>query len=172
MYEGNEAMIESIVWAIRRLNRAVYLDASRTSREFGLTRSQSGVLKILLMHGPLSSADLSRKLYMTPPNMTGIIDRLEKKGLVGRNRQLLDRRVVLITLTESGEDLSRRLPDSIERKLVSELMELSPDQIEMISKALSQIIHLMDANGIEVTPLEFNQVKTPGAAVVVDEIFP
>ncbi|MBC8246991.1 MAG: MarR family transcriptional regulator [Deltaproteobacteria bacterium] len=171
MFTGNEAVIESIVGAIRRLNRAVYLDASRTSREFGLTRSQSGVLKILDTYGPLSSADLSRKLYMTPSNMTGIIDRLEKKGLVDRTRQPVDRRVVLITLTESGKDLSRQLPDSIERKLVSELIELSPEQIQMLSKAMNQIVHLMDAHGVEDTPLELNHMNTPGAADVVDETF-
>ena len=171
MFTENEAVIESIVGAIRRLNRAVYLDASRTSREFGLTRSQSGVLKILLMHGPLSSADLSRKLYMTPSNMTGIIDRLEKKGLVDRTRQPVDRRVVLITLTESGKDISRRLPDSIERKLVSELMELSPEQIQMLSKAMNQILHLMDAQEVEDTPLEFNHINAPGVEDVVNETF-
>ena len=171
MSTENEPVIESIVGAIRRLNRAIYLDASRTSREFGLTRSQSGVLKLLLMLGPLSSADLSRQLYMTPANMTGIIDRLERKGLVDRTRQSVDRRVVLITLTESGNDLSRRLPDSIERKLVSELMALSPEQMQMLSKAMNQIVHLMDAHGIEDTPLEFNHMNTPGAADVVDETF-
>jgi DNA-binding MarR family transcriptional regulator len=166
-----EALIESIVGAIRRLNRAVYLDASRTSREFGLTRAQSGVLKLLLINGPLSSADLSRKLYLTPPNMTGIIDRLEKKGLVGRTRQKVDRRVVLITLTESGNDLSRRLPDSIERKLVSELIELSPDQIQMLSKAMIQIVQLMDAHWVEATPLEFNHMNTKDAADIVGDTF-
>ena len=171
MFTGNEAVIESIVGAIRRLNRAVYLDASRTSREFGLTRSQSGVLKILDTYGPLSSADLSRKLYMTPSNMTGIIDRLEKKGLVDRTRQPVDRRVVLITLTESGKDLSRLLPDSIERKLVSELIVLSPEQIQTLSKAMNQIVHLMDAHWIEDTPLEFNHINTPAAVDVVDETF-
>ena len=171
MSTETEVVIESIVGGIRRLNRAVYLDASRTSREFGLTRSQSGVLKILFMHGPISSADLSRKLYMTPSNMTGIIDRLEKKGLVERTRQSVDRRVVLITLTENGNDLSGRLPDSIERKLVSELIELSPEQIQMLSKAMNQIVHLMDAHGVEDTPLEFNHLDTPGAADVVDETF-
>ncbi len=171
MFTENEVIIKNIVGAIRRLNRAVYLDASRTSREFGLTRSQSGVLKILHLHGPLSSADLSRKLYMTPSNMTGIIDRLEKKRLVDRTRQPVDRRVVLITLTESGNDLSRRLPDSIERKLVSELIELSSEQIQMLSKAMNQILHLMDAHEIEDTPLEFNHINAPGVVDVVDETF-
>jgi DNA-binding MarR family transcriptional regulator len=90
---------------------------------------------------------------------------------VDRTRQPVDRRVVLITLTESGKDLSRLLPDSIERKLVSELIVLSPEQIQMLSKAMNQIVHLMDAHGIEDTPLEFNHINTPDAVDVVDETF-
>ena len=156
MATENEVTIQNIVAAFRKLNRAVYLDASRTSKEFGLTRSQSQVLKNLLTHGSMSSADLSRRLYMTPPNMTGIIDRLEKKGLVERIRNQGDRRIVLITLTEGGRELSKRLPDSIEKKLVTGLMDLAPDQIRMISKAMNQIVHLMEIHHIEAIPLELS----------------
>lgn len=80
MITENELLIKEIVCAIRRLVRAVYLDTEKMSRRFGLTGPQSGVLRTLSEHGPLSSADLSRKLYVTPANITGIIDRLEKKG--------------------------------------------------------------------------------------------
>ena len=122
----NELVIKEIVDAIRRLYRAVYLDAAKMSRQFGLTGSQSGVLRNLVAHGPLSSAALSRRLYVTPSNVTGVIDRLEKKGLVERVRKEGDRRIALITLTEKGDELSKSLPDPIEKKLISELGDLEP----------------------------------------------
>ena len=99
-YPENETVIKEIVGALRRLVKAVYLDSSKISRQYGLTAAQSIVLRILFHEGPLSSADLSRRLYVTPSNMTGVIDRLEKKALVERVRQAADRRVVLITLTQ------------------------------------------------------------------------
>jgi len=77
MSAENELIIKEIVDAIRRLYRAVYLDSAKMSRQFGLTGSQSGVLRNLVAHGPLSSAALSRRLYVTPSNITGVIDRLE-----------------------------------------------------------------------------------------------
>jgi DNA-binding MarR family transcriptional regulator len=86
-YHQNEAVIKQIVGNLRRLVKAVYLDSSKISRQYGLTAAQSIVLRILFQEGPLSSADLSRRLYVTPSNMTGVIDRLEKKGLVERVRQ-------------------------------------------------------------------------------------
>jgi MarR family transcriptional regulator, organic hydroperoxide resistance regulator len=159
MYTENELVIQNIVGAIRRLSRAVYLDAFRASRQFGLTRSQAGVLKNLSSRGPLSSAALSRKMYMTPSNMTGIIDRLEKKGFIARTRQPEDRRVVLIMLTDAGREISLLLPESIEKKLVSGLSELTPEQIQPLSKSMYSILGLMDALDIEDTPLEINNVN-------------
>ncbi len=157
----NELVIKEIVDAIRRLYRAVYLDSSKMSRQFGLTGAQSGVLRNLFAHGALSSADLSRKLYVTPSNITGVIDRLEKKGLVERTRKVGDRRVALITLTEKGNELSKSLPDPIEKKLISELIDLEPEHVQLLSMAMNQIINLIDTKGVEDAPMELNQEISP-----------
>ena len=157
----NELIIKEIVDAIRRLYRAVYLDSVKMSRQFGLTGSQSGVLRNLAAHGPLSSAALSRRLYVTPSNITGVIDRLERKGLVERIRKEGDRRIALITLTEKGDELSKSLPDPIEKKLISELGDLEPEHVELLSMAMNQILNLMDARGVEDAPTELNQEISP-----------
>ena len=161
MSTENELIIKEIVDAIRRLYRAVYLDSSKMSRQFGLTGAQSGVLRNLFAHGALSSADLSRKLYVTPSNITGVIDRLEKKGLVDRIRKVGDRRVALITLTENGEELSKSLPDPIEKKLISELADLEPEHVQLLSMAMNQILNLVDTQGVEDAPIELNQEISP-----------
>jgi DNA-binding MarR family transcriptional regulator len=149
----NEVLVKEIVAGILRLYRAVYLDSLKTSKRFGLTGSQSAVLRAILAHGALSSAELSRKLCVTPSNITGVIDRLEKKGLVERVRQREDRRVVLITLTESGKELSKQLPDPIERKLISGLVDLGPEQVHALSDAMNRIVDLISAERIEETDL-------------------
>ena len=157
MSAENELIIKEIVDAIRRLYRAVYLDSSKMSRQFGLTGAQSGVLRNLFAHGALSSADLSRKLYVTPSNITGVIDRLERKGLVERIKKKGDRRVALITLTEKGDELSKSLPDPIEKKLISELVDLEPEHVQLLSMAMNQIINLIDTKEIEDAPMGLNQ---------------
>ena len=87
MNPQNESVLQDIVWSIRRLVRAVDLDSQKISKRYGLTEPQSAVLRNLFNIGPMSSADLSRKLYVTPPNITGIIDRLEKKTICGTNQK-------------------------------------------------------------------------------------
>lgn len=158
----NEMVIKEIVGAIRRLVRAVYLDTSKMSRQFGLTGSQSMVLRSLLHNGPLSSADLSRKLYVTPSNITGVIDRLEKKGLVERIRKKGDRRVALITLTEAGAELSKSLPDPIEKRFISELADLEPEYVQILAMAMNQILNLVDTKGVEEAPLDLRSEHDPG----------
>jgi DNA-binding MarR family transcriptional regulator len=111
------------VWSIRRLVRAVDLDSQKISNRYGLTEPQIAVLRNLFNNGPMSSADLSRKLYVTPPNITGIIDRLKKKQFVERIKKEGDRRVALITLTETGQELSKTLPDPIMKKFIAELAD-------------------------------------------------
>ncbi len=152
----NESLIKDIVGSIRKLVRAVYLDSQKMSRQFGLTGQQSVVLRLLLNKGSMSSADLSRLMYVTPSNMTGIIDRLEKKDLIERMRKEGDRRVTLILLTDAGKGLSKNIPDPIEKKFINELADLEPDHVQLLAMAMNQILNLIDAEDIEAEPLDIN----------------
>ena len=163
MIPENEKIIKDIVWSVRRLVRTVYLDSQKISKQYGLTGPQSGVLRSLLKYGPTSSADLSRMLYVTPSNITGVIDRLEKKGLVERVRKIGDRRVALIQLTEAGKTLGQRLPDPIEERFISGLADLEPERVQWLSTAMYQILKLMDSKGVEETPFELQLESGTGS---------
>ena len=159
MNPENEGVIKDIVGSIRKLVRAVYLDSQKMSRKFGLTGPQSIVLRLLLNKGPMSSADLSRLMYVTPSNMTGIIDRLERKGLIERKRKERDRRVSMIILTEAGRAMSANIPDPIEKKFINQLSDLENEHVQLLAMAMNQILNLVDIEDIEETPLEVNTVS-------------
>jgi DNA-binding MarR family transcriptional regulator len=161
MYTENELLIKDIVGAIRKFVRAVSLDTFKMSKQYDLTGPQSSVLRTLAQYGPLSSASLSRRLYVTPSNVTGIIDRLEKKSLVERVRKEGDRRVALITLTEKGSELSQAVPDPIEKRLIYELADLEPGHIRILSLVMNQILNLIDAKGVDDAFLEIHQGLVP-----------
>lgn len=159
MTAHNKALIDEILTDIRKLRRAVYHYYIKTGRQFGLTETQADVLRSLLVSDAMSSADLSRHLFMSPANITGVIDRLEGKALVERVRQKADRRVALISLTESGRILSKQLPDPIENKLVSGLENLDTDQVQSLAEAINKIIDLLGADEIEPSPLGSHSVR-------------
>ncbi len=162
MYAENELIIKEIVSAIRKFVRAVALDTFKMSKQHDLTGPQSSILRTLAQHGPLSSASLSRRLYVTPSNVTGIIDRLEKKGLVERVRKEGDRRVALITLTEKGAEVGKTLPDPIETKLISELADLEPEHVRILALVMNQILNLIDAQGVDADFLGLHMEPGPG----------
>jgi MarR family transcriptional regulator, organic hydroperoxide resistance regulator len=157
----NESVIKDIVGSIRKLVRAVYLDSQKMSRQFGLTGPQSVVMRLLLNNGSMSSAELSRLMYVTPSNMTGIIDRLEKKGLVERVRKERDRRIALIVLTENGREMSKNVPDPIEKKLIKQLTDLENEHVQILAMAMNQILNLIDTKDIEEIPLELSPTIMP-----------
>jgi len=161
MNPNNESVIKEIVGSIRKLVRTVYLDSQNMSRQFGLTGQQGLVLHLLFNGGSMSSASLSRRMYVTPSNITGIIDRLERKGLVQRVRKEGDRRVALITLTDAGKELSQNVPDPIEKRLVNQLIDLDKEHVQVIYQTINQILHLIDIKDVEETFLELSYESMP-----------
>jgi len=73
--------------------------------EVNLTVSQFGVLEALLHRGPLSQAAIAKKILKSTGNITMVIDNLEKRVLVKRERDPGDRRSYAVTLTPSGKKL-------------------------------------------------------------------
>lgn len=91
-----------------KLSRATNsLDARLTGRANieHLTISQFGVLEALLHLGPMCQNSLGSKLLKSGGNMTLVIDNLEKRGLVRRERNRLDRREVNVNLTPQGREM-------------------------------------------------------------------
>lgn len=86
-----------------------------------LTESQFGILEAIRHQGPLCQRDLSAKILKTGGNITMVVDNLEKRGLVRRERDEADRRMIHVGLTAEGslltERVYRRQVDAIEREL-------------------------------------------------------
>jgi DNA-binding MarR family transcriptional regulator len=77
----------------------------------GLTGTQYNVLRILRGAGPggLACSDIGEKMISHDPDMTRLLDRMEKRGLITRQRQSNDRRVVKARIAQRGLELLRRL---------------------------------------------------------------
>ncbi|GHE36994.1 MULTISPECIES: MarR family winged helix-turn-helix transcriptional regulator [Streptomyces] len=80
--------------------------------EHALTGAQARLLSLLSLE-PLPMRRLARKLKCEPSNVTGIVDRLESRGLVERRPDPADRRVKLAAATEEGRRVARGLRESL-----------------------------------------------------------
>ena len=103
-----DRIVETILYLYAESRRVTKTQA----REHGLTGPQISVLKILEAMGDLSRTELSEKMSARNSTITGIVDRMERDGLVVRERSQSDRRVVLIRATEKGTALAASVPVS------------------------------------------------------------
>lgn len=128
---------------------------------FGITGSQWGVLRNLLRAhtGGLSGlriSDLSEKLLIQPPSVTGVVDRLERVGLVERKQDPNDLRATLVGLTTAGRQLVKSVLVGHERKIESVLGGLSSTDQTQLNRLLSRLLdHLeMQSDAPKRTKLE------------------
>jgi len=106
---------------------------------FGVTEQQWRVLRVLWESGALSSIEISRKTLLAQNSLVGVLERLEKKGLIQRMRSVEDRRQVFATLTSSGKALgSAVMPELAE--IHDEIDgRLSPEEWQQFSYLLDML---------------------------------
>lgn len=98
----------------------------------GLTVSQFGVLEALHHLGPLSQADIAKKILKSTGNITMVIDNLEKRGLVKRERDPEDRRSYAVRLTASGKKMIGDIFPRHAEQIVRGMSVLSSTEQEML----------------------------------------
>jgi len=112
----------------------------RAVEPLGLTSSQIGVVLLLWYGHARTPFEMSRALSYDTGSMTRMLDRLEKKGFVRRQRSDVDRRVVELALTAQGEEAARQLPALIDAVLSEQLRGFSADDVATLVRLLQRFI--------------------------------
>ncbi len=123
--------------AYTKLMRAAESVTGRISRQMAaaeLTVSQFGVLEALLHKGPLCQRDIAAKILKSSGNLTLVIDNLEKRGLVQRQRDTNDRRYITVSLTADGDRLIKGLFPTIEAAIVDEMAALTGNEQDELGR--------------------------------------
>ena len=126
--------------AIERANKLIQQQAAPDLRELGLTYAGWQVLTILsyARHQTLAAAKLAKRLGAHPTTITSTVDRLERDGLVTRERAPHDRRLVLIALTEKGVETERLATASRVRDSFG-ILELTDEEIAQLTQILRKM---------------------------------
>ena len=88
---------------------------------------------------------------MKSSTVTGVVDRLEQKGLLQRVRNSPDRRVITIELTQAGKKLAKNAPPPVQQKIINGLKKISEAEIDELSTALAKLAEMLDVQDLEVT---------------------
>jgi DNA-binding MarR family transcriptional regulator len=112
---------------------------TRLREEFGVTLPRFDVMAALY-EAPdgLSMGEISRRLMVSNGNVTGIVERLRREGLVRRQTRPEDRRSQLVRLTDAGRAAFEAMADAHEGWISSMLAGLSEEEVEQLNRLLSK----------------------------------
>ena len=124
---------------LRRATESVTAQFNVRFAAAGLTESQFGALEALYHVGPLCQKDLARKILRTGGNLTLVLDNLEKRGLVRRERDLDDRRFTTVHLTEEGRQLIATIFPAHAENVVRHFAVLSESEQELLAELCKKL---------------------------------
>ncbi len=123
--------------AVRLVDRTKH-HIREVSDEQGLSVAQLDVLRRLHHHGPIPMRRLAEQMNCEASNLTGLVDRLEIRGLVERRPDPADRRIRLLALTPEGEAVSHQGWVAMTRRCP--LTRLSPERRRLLSELLREAL--------------------------------
>lgn len=135
-----DSLEEEALLNLLRTNDRVHIRFARLFRQHGLTLSQYNVLRILRGEGqPLPILEIAARTITAVPGITGLIDRLERAGLVCRRRCEQDRRVIYVGLTTQGETTITTLDRPLARLHHEVLGHLSAAELRELVRLLERV---------------------------------
>lgn len=142
-----------ILNAIRQIIRAADVDSHMLANRHKITAPQLMCLMAVVEKDSLTAIEIARRIHLGSSTLVGILDRLEAKGLVRRERNVDDRREIAITPTPAGRELAAKTPYPLQHLLDKALRKLSKKDCEQIAVGMERLVELMGATEIDASPM-------------------
>jgi len=137
------ATANEIVAHLRTLRRDVLRTAADIGRS-GLTGPQISVQALLVVNGPTTLGDLSRHLGLSHSTVSGIVDRLQARGLVRRTVDPGDRRYTRVSVTEPVERYMQDVSAAPAARLVAALRAATPEERRQVRDGMALLRRLLE----------------------------
>ena len=141
---------KQIIFSIRRLIQASELYTKELNKKYQISAAQLNCILTLYENGPLPPSKIADHMMVKSSTVTGVVDRLEIKGLAERMRNSPDRRVITIQLTEAGKKLAENAPPPIQQKIIDGLKQTENDKKEQIVSSLNMLTDMLDVQDLVV----------------------
>ena len=139
----------SVLQSLRRIIRAVSLYSHQLAATYKITAPQLVCLLTIVNEGCLHPSTLSKRVFLSASTVVGILDRLEEKGLITRQRDHNDRRLINVQATPKGEELVTQAPSPLPSALANALMQLPELEQATIALSLERVVNLMEEKYME-----------------------
>jgi DNA-binding MarR family transcriptional regulator len=145
--------IDEVLVALRRVIRATDLHSKHLSKTTGLTSPQILLLHTVRDKGEVTIGEIAQDMRLSQATVTTIIDRLEKRELIFRERSKEDKRKVHAYLTDKGHEILKTAPVPLQELFAKHFADLQEWEKTMIISSLQRVAYMMDAQHIDASPV-------------------
>jgi DNA-binding MarR family transcriptional regulator len=126
---------------LQKTAEALAQEAQQLLKANGLTGAQYNVLRILRGAEPegLACSSIGEKMISHDPDMTRLLDRMEKRSLITRQRQTSDRRVVKTRITSQGLELLKRLDQPVRELHRRQFRQVTARRLRALAEVLEEV---------------------------------
>ncbi|QPM91077.1 MarR family winged helix-turn-helix transcriptional regulator [Pseudooceanicola algae] len=141
--------------ALRRILRATELFGKELAQAAGLSPVQFRVLQLVAGQGMSTPKAISVQMGVTQATVTALLDKLEKQGMVTRQRSQVDRRQMNVQVTEKGHLTLEQAPDPLQQRYVRKFEAMKDWEQSQIIAALERVAEMLGADDMDASPVLF-----------------
>lgn len=144
-----------IIIKIRQIVRSINLESKKIQKEYGVSIPQVLCLNYIREAPNFQTTQKNIRTYLNlnASTVTGIINRLEKKGYIARLPKLGDKRITSITLTSAGQKLLDKLPPLLQDQLSEKLNKLPMERVDSVRIGLDELINILNIKDLDASPV-------------------
>lgn len=157
---GQAATSDGVLSSLRCIIQAVDIHSRQLVRQYGITTPQLIILKQIEGEETLTVSQLAKQVSLKQATVTDILNRLERKGLVLREKDTGDRRRVLVKETVAGKKLLEAAPSPLQETFLEKFENLEDWKQNMILTSLQLLGTLMADDDISAAPILSTGVLT------------
>jgi DNA-binding MarR family transcriptional regulator len=148
-----EPIEDQVLVALRRIIRSIDIHSRALVKHYGLTGPQAVVLQEISKHDEITPGRLADAVSLSQATISGILERLNKRGFITRRRSESDRRRVLIRSTPEADQMLEKGPPIMQLSFVRAFNGLEEWEQTMILSSLQRLVTLMDAEDLKSSPM-------------------
>lgn len=144
---------DDLLIALPRITRAIDLHSKKLQKFSGLTTSQLLVIEAITKLENPTPSSIAREILLSQGTVTNLVDRMEKRGLVKREKSESDRRSVRVVVTDEGLSRFKDAPDLLQDNFLAKFRELDSWEQHLMLSSVERIATMMDAEQIDASPI-------------------
>ncbi len=137
---SSELSYLEILQKFRIIVSAAQKYSQRVEKQLGVTGAQLWIMKEIDVTPGLRVGEVAKKLAIHQTTASNLLDALEKKGMIGKTRQVTDQRIVNLSLTEKGKLLMKKAPEPVRGLLPEALSQMKGDDLLRLGESMDVLL--------------------------------